>query len=97
MKSMLRFNGQELVVEDAIPADDAFNEAVIDELNRVFPGAFHIAMEPLKNFRDPEHTDQIFVGVVTGHLETEVPMVVLVKYSKDDTPFRAPAFLSFRK
>lgn len=42
MKSMLRFNGQELVVEDVIPADDAFNEAVIDELNRVFPGAFHI-------------------------------------------------------
>ena len=93
MKSSFRFNGQELVVENVIPASEEFDSAVGNELRRVFGEDKKFDLRPVENF---EQTENIFNGVVTGQLESEAPIAITV-FVKKEAVMTAAGFISFRK
>ena len=96
MKSSFRFNGQETVVSDVIPASDEFDIAVGNELRKVFGDDKKFDIRPIENFSHPEQTENIFNGVVTGQLESEAPIAVHV-YLDKNLVSSAAGFISFRK
>lgn len=96
MKSSFRFNGQELVVENVIPASEEFDSAVGNELRRVFGEDKKFDLRPAENFVNSEQTENIFNGVVTGQLESEAPIAINV-FDKKEVVMTAAGFISFRK
>lgn len=96
MKSSFRFNGQELVVENVIPASEEFDIAVGNELRRVFGEDKKFDLRPVENFVNSEQTENIFNGVVTGQLESEAPIAINV-FDKKEAVITAAGFISFRK
>ena len=96
MKSSFRFNGQELVVENVIPASEEFDNAVGNELRRVFGEDKKFDLRPVENFVNSEQTENIFNGVVTGQLESEAPIAITV-FAKKEAVMTAAGFISFRK
>ncbi|QQG30999.1 hypothetical protein [Escherichia phage UPEC01] len=96
MKSSFRFNGQELVVENVIPASEEFDSAVGNELRRVFGEDKKFDLRPVENFVNSEQTENIFNGVVTGQLESEAPIAITV-FAKKEVVMTAAGFISFRK
>lgn len=96
MKSSFRFNGQELVVENVIPASEEFDSAVGNELQRVFGEDKKFDLRPVENFVNSEQTENIFNGVVTGQLESEAPIAITV-FVKKEAVMTATGFISFRK
>lgn len=96
MKSTFRFNGQELVVENVIPASEEFDSAVGNELRRVFGEDKQFDIRPVENFSYPEQTENIFNGVVKGQLESEAPISVTV-FVKKQPLMTTAGFISFRK
>ncbi|QHR72601.1 hypothetical protein dhabil_258 [Escherichia phage dhabil] len=96
MKSAFRFNGQELVVENVIPASEEFDSAVGNELRRVFGEDKQFDLRPVENFSQPEQTENIFNGVVTGQFESEAPISITV-FVKKQPLMTAAGFISFRK
>lgn len=109
MRSFIRVNGKEAYVEDVRPVDAAFNEKVVSELRKVFGEKAQFNIRPVANFVNEEHTDNIFTGIITGHFESEAPVVIDVFIdidsfdtfnSADELPepdITIPAFLGFRK
>lgn len=96
MKSSFRFNGQEIVVENVIAASDEFNAGVFSSLQTIFGQDKIFEMRPVENFSNPEQTETIFNGVVTGQFESEAPVAVHV-YSNEVLVMTAAGFISFRK
>lgn len=109
MRSFIRVNGKEAYVEDVRPVDAAFNEKVVSELRKVFGEKAQFNIRPVANFVNEEHTDNIFTGIITGHFESEAPVIIDVFIdidsfdtfnSADELPepdITIPAFLGFRK
>lgn len=96
MKSSFRFNGQETVVSDVIPASDRFNSTIMQVLTIVYGEDKKFDLRPVENFSNPEQTETIFNGVVSGQLESEAPIVVHIL--KEDLLMTSVAgFISFRK
>lgn len=96
MKSIFRFNEQELVVENVIPASQEFDTALGNELRRVFGDDRKFDIRPIENFTSPEQTENIFNGVLTGQLESEAPIKITVFSNKTEL-MSAAGFISFRK
>jgi hypothetical protein len=96
MKSIFRFNEQELVVENVIPASQEFDTALGNELKRVFGDNRKFDIRPIENFTSPEQTENIFNGVLTGQLESEAPIKITVFSNKTEL-MSAAGFISFRK
>lgn len=96
MKSSLRFNGQELVVENVIPASEEFNKSLYDELIKVFGASFSFTICPVENFSRPDQSESIFQGVISGQFESEAPIAIKVVNNEVEV-MTIPAFISFRK
>lgn len=96
MKSSFRFNGQELVVENVIPASEEFDNALGNELRRVFGEDKKFDLRPVENFVNSEQTENIFNGIVTGQLESEAPIAITV-FVKKEAVMTTAGFISFRK
>ena len=95
MHSFIRFNGIEASIDNVVPASEQFNEVIVKELKKVY-GDKLFAVDPMQNFTNPDQTDTIFVGIMTGQLESEAPVQIQVA---DETGVIATsaAFIGFRK
>lgn len=94
MKSILRMNGQELVVEGVIPVSDEFNKAVFDEIQKVTPGL--VEMEPTAPFGVPEDRVEGYIShTLWGKFDGEVPFNI--KVVNGDAVSHFTAFICFRK
>lgn len=96
MKTTLRINGSELIVENFRGVDPEFNNAVCEYLRTVYGKDKVFAVNPAKNFRSEEHTDAIFSAVLTGNFESEAPVNIVVA-DESGPILDVPAFISFRK
>lgn len=97
MKTTLRFNEIEMTVEDVTASSKEFNDALAAEMIRIF-GHDRVVVTPSKFFKDEEHTDNNFMGIVTGQLEGEAPISIKVLDEKmEEVLISFPAFISFRK
>lgn len=95
MRSFIRLNGIEASIDDVIPASEQFNEVVVKELQKIY-GDKLFAFAPMQNFTNPDQTDTIFAGIISGQLESEAPVQIQVA---DETGVIATstAFFGFRK
>ena len=92
MRSFIRVNGKEAYVEDVRPVDAAFNEKVVSELRKVFGEKAQFNIRPVANFVNEEHTDNIFTGIITGHFESEAPVIIDV-FIESEAPVIIDVFI----
>ena len=95
MRSFIRLNGIEASIDGVIPASEQFSEVVVKELQKIY-GDKLFAFDPMQNFTNPDQTDTIFAGIMSGQLESEAPVQIQVA---DETGVIAvsTAFFGFRK
>lgn len=95
MRSFIRLNGIEASIDGVIPASEQFSEVVVKELQKIY-GDKLFAFDPMQNFTNPDQTDTIFAGIMSGQFESEAPVQIQVA---DETGVIATstAFFGFRK
>lgn len=94
MKSVLRLNGKETIVENVAPIHPEFNEALVKEMNIYFPGITNdnLALSAFDSFgKDSEQSSNFCSAVINGQAEGFIPVKVEVN------DLSIPAFIGFFK
>lgn len=102
MKSSLRVQGVEILVEGVIPASEEFSKKVLSEMFKT-PSLFDVSIEPKEIF-GKENSDTLTAGIITGLVEGELPVSVNIfhKGPSQEESFTSlflsvPGFIVFRK
>lgn len=96
MKSILRMNGIETVVEGVVPVSEEFNAAVFDAIQKVAKGM--VEMVPLAPFGIPEDKCEGYIAyTLNGKFDGEVPFKITVTNIEESTEIVINAFVVFRK
>lgn len=98
MKSILRINGTETIVENVAPNSKAFSEKASETLREIFGEDKNFLLSPLPRFGMKENTDTYNSGVLSGNIEGECCVAVSVVEEYGENPVSTiPAFIVFRK
>ena len=96
MKSILRMNGQETVVEGVVPVSDEFNNMVFNEIQKIAKGM--VEMVPLAPFGIPEDKCEGYIAyTLNGKFDGEVPFKITVTNVEQSSDVVLNAFVVFRK
>lgn len=96
MKSILRINGSQLVVDGVPPASEAFNTAVSAEIARIFGEVENVSAEPTTKLGQTKETLESQVTLIFwGREPGIVAMEFVVKTKEAANEIVVPGFIEF--